>query len=44
MEELVRKMKSENLPLLDEAGDDDVEGNGPAGPRAQSPAGADAAE
>jgi integration host factor subunit beta len=45
MEELVRKMKSENLPLLEEGADDDVEGNGPVSdPRAQSPAGADASE
>src|SRR5436305_13455966 len=32
MQELVRKMKSENLPLLDEGSDDDVVGNGPDGP------------
>src|SRR6476659_7362148 len=50
MEELVRKMNPENLPLLDEGSDADHEGNGPvksAGsetPRTHSPAGADSAE
>ena len=48
MEELVRKMNPEKLPLLEEASDADLEGNGPvksdSGPRAQSPAGADAAD
>ena len=46
MEELVRKMNPENLPLLDDASDADVESNGPAKPvaepRASSPAGGDA--
>ena len=45
MEELVRKMNPENLPLLDDEPDADVENNGPvepaSDPRAQS---ADAAE
>ena len=48
MEELVRKMKSENLPLLDEPSDADDESNGPvepkAEPRVQSSAGAKPAE
>jgi nucleoid DNA-binding protein len=48
MEELVRKMNPENLPLLEGDPDADVESNGPvesaAEPRAQSPAGADASE
>ena len=48
MEELVRKMNPENLPLLDDGSDADEEGNGPAepvtDPRAPSPNGADAAE
>jgi integration host factor subunit beta len=48
MEELVRKMNPEKLPLLDDAADADLESNGPvepaAEPRAQSPAGADASE
>src|SRR5438270_13723203 len=48
MEELVRKMNPENLPLLEEAADADVETNGPvtpaSEPRAQAPAGADTAE
>lgn len=46
MEELVRKMNPENLPLLEEDSDADVEGNGPVETatesRAESPAGADA--
>jgi integration host factor subunit beta len=48
MEELVRKMNPENLPSLEDDAETDLEGNGPAGPaknpRAQSAAGADAAE
>ena len=48
MEELVRKMNPENLPLLEEASDADVETNGPVKPatepRAQTPAGADTTE
>ena len=48
MEELVRKMNPENLPLLEDGPDADVENNGPVEPatepRAQSPAGADAAD
>src|SRR5262249_52899065 len=48
MEELVRKMNPENLPLLEEGPDADVENNGPvkpaSEPRAESPAGADTAE
>jgi integration host factor subunit beta len=48
MEELVRKMNPEHLPLLDEDPDADVENNGPVEtatePRAESPAGADASE
>lgn len=48
MEELVRKMNPENLPLLEEGPDADLEGNGPAksdsGPRAESPARADSAD
>jgi nucleoid DNA-binding protein len=43
MEELVRKMNPENLPLLDDASDADEESNGPvdpdAGPRVQSSGG-----
>ena len=45
MEELVRKMNPENLPLLDDASDADVESNGPVGPvaepRSSSPTGED---
>ena len=45
MEELVRKMKPEHLPLLDDATDADVESNGPVGPvaepRSSSPTGED---
>jgi nucleoid DNA-binding protein len=48
MEELVRQMNPENLPLLDETEDADQEGNGPVEPTAEpprvSPAPADAAE
>ena len=48
MEELVRKMNPENLPLLEDSPEADVENNGPVAPatepRAQSPAGADAAD
>ncbi len=49
MEELVRKMNPDDLPLLDDAADADEEDNGPAkpadpSPRAYSPAGADSAE
>ncbi len=48
MEELVRKMNPENLPLLEDGAEADVETNGPVGPvgepRAQSPTGADTAE
>jgi integration host factor subunit beta len=48
MEELVRKMNPENLPLLDDEAEADVRNNGPVGsadtPRAESPAGADAAD
>src|SRR3954451_21350401 len=49
MEELVRKMNPENLPLLEDAAEADVENNGPVEqpatePRAQSPAGADTTE
>jgi len=48
MEELVRKMNPENLPLLDDASDADEESNGPvdpdAGPRVQSSAGFKPAE
>ncbi len=48
MEELVRKMNPEKLPLLENAAEADEENNGPVGPvtepRAQSPAGADTAE
>src|SRR5215469_3685011 len=46
MEELVRKMNQEHLPLLDDDAEADVRNNGPVGsaeaPRAESPAGADA--
>jgi len=35
MEELVRKMNPENLPLLDDAADADVGSNGPVGPVAE---------
>ncbi len=46
MEELVRKMNPEDLPLLEEDSDADEEGNGPVETatesRAESPAGADA--
>ena len=46
MEELVRKMNPENLPLLEDGADADLENNGPVGPvsepRAGSPAKADA--
>ena len=48
MEELVRKMNPENLPLLDDDRDADVESNGPASsasqPRAETPASADASD
>ncbi len=49
MEELVRQMNPDDLPLLDDAADADEEDNGPAkpadpAPRAHSPAGADSAE
>jgi len=48
MEELVRKMNPEKLPLLEDAVESDVENNGPVGPvsesRAETPAGADADE
>ena len=48
MEELVRKMNPENLPLLDDGSDADVESNGPVGPvaepRSSSPAGGDDAD
>src|SRR5580658_10116612 len=48
MEELVRKMNPENLPLLDDEAEADLRNNGPVGsadtPRAESPAGADAAD
>ena len=48
MEELVRKMNPENLPLLEEDAEADVRNNGPVesadAPRAESPAGADATE
>jgi nucleoid DNA-binding protein len=35
MEELVRKMNSENLPLLEEGSDADVDNNGPVEPVAE---------
>lgn len=48
MEELVRKMNPENLPLLDEGPDADEKSNGPVEPedepQVQSPAGANPAE
>ena len=48
LEELVRTMNPEKLPLLEDESDADLGGNGPNEPatehRAQSPAGADAAE
>jgi nucleoid DNA-binding protein len=48
MEELVRKMNPENLPFEDEDAETDVSNNGPVesadAPRAESPAGADAAD
>src|SRR5262245_48512586 len=49
MEELVRNMNPENLPLLDEGEDADQEGIGPAeptaeSPQATSPTGADSAQ
>ena len=48
MEELVRNMNPENLPLLEEDPDADEETNGPVEPatepRAETPAGADAAD
>jgi len=49
MEELVRQMNPENLPLLETSADADVGDNGPVDstsqpPRATSPAGADSAE
>ena len=48
MEELVRKMNPENLPLLDDASDADVESNGPvepvAEPRSSSHSGGDDAD
>lgn len=43
MEELVRKMNPENLPLLDDDSDADVISNGPADPNAQ-PSGTEAAD
>ena len=48
MEELVRKMNPENLPLLDDDPDADEETNGPVEPapesRAESPAGAESSD
>ncbi len=48
MEELVRKMNPAHLPLLEDDAEADVRNNGPVGsadnPRAESPAGADAAD
>jgi integration host factor subunit beta len=48
MEELVRKMNPENLPLLDDESEADESNNGPVesadAPRAESPASADAAD
>jgi integration host factor subunit beta len=48
MEELVRKMNPEHLPLLEEGPDADVRNNGPvdpsAEPRAESAKGADSAD
>ncbi len=48
MEEMVRKMNPENLPLLEEGADADLEDNGPvepvSEPRAETPAGADAVD
>ncbi|MDR3635505.1 MAG: integration host factor subunit beta [Isosphaeraceae bacterium] len=48
MEELVRKMNPEKLPLLEDDPEADVESNGPiepaAEPRAESPAAADASD
>ncbi|HEV3164364.1 MAG TPA: HU family DNA-binding protein [Isosphaeraceae bacterium] len=49
MEELVRQMNPDNLPLLENDADADVEDNGPAdaakpAPRAHTPARADSAE
>src|SRR3954452_18206626 len=48
MEELVRKMNPENLPLLEDDADADHKNNGPVepddGPRAESPARADTAD
>jgi nucleoid DNA-binding protein len=49
MEELVRKMNPDNLPLLEDDANADLEDNGPVEPadetpRAPSPAGADSAE
>jgi nucleoid DNA-binding protein len=48
MEELVRKMNPENLPLLEDESEADHSNNGPVGsadaPRAESPAGADASD
>ncbi|OJW23578.1 MAG: integration host factor subunit beta [Planctomycetales bacterium 71-10] len=38
MEELVRKMNPDNLPLLDEASDADLEGNGAVEPATEPPA------
>lgn len=38
MEELVRKMNPDNLPLLDEAADADLEGNGAVQPASESQA------
>jgi nucleoid DNA-binding protein len=43
MEELVRNMNPENLPLLEEHADADHEGNGPMEPGAQPPAAASTA-
>jgi integration host factor subunit beta len=48
MEELVRKMPPENLPLLEDNADADHSNNGPVesaeAPRAESPAGADSGD
>ena len=48
MEELVRKMNPENLPLLEDAANADVENNGPvkpaSEPRAKSSAKAESTE
>jgi nucleoid DNA-binding protein len=48
MEELVRKMNPEDLPLLEDEAEADVKHNGPVqsadSPRAETPAGADASD